>query len=142
MILKGFSDTSEITGSKEFSHAELDKPGENREFLLFRRVQGAMRYAPDFVETCKSVLNAVMDGIDAENCSIMLKDPVSGELTVRAARGKSDGKTAYYGDSSPKGKKFKPGEGIAGWVLREGQAVMTDDVKDEPRFVQVNGLGQ
>jgi len=140
MILKGFSDTSENTGSKEFSHAELDKPGENREFLLFRRVQGAMRSAPDFVETCKSVLNAVMDGIDAENCSIMLKDPVSGELTVRAARGKSDGKTAYYGDSSPKGKKFKPGEGIAGWVLREGQAVMTDDVKDEPRFVQVNGL--
>ena len=140
MNLKGFSNTSEIPGRKEFSHAEPDKPGENREFLLFRRVQGAMRYAPDFVETCKSVLNAVMDGIDAENCSIMLKDPVSGELTVRAARGKSDGKTAYYGDSSPQGKKFKPGEGIAGWVLEEGQAVMTDDVKDEPRFVQVNGL--
>jgi two-component system response regulator AtoC len=70
----------------------------------------------------------------------MLKDPVSGELTVRAARGKGDGKTVYYSDSSPNGKKFKPGEGIAGWVLKEGQAVVADDVKDEPRFVQVNGL--
>jgi len=140
MNLKGFPDISEIAERRNFSNAEADKPGENREFLLFRRVQGAMRYAPDFVETCKSVLNAVMDGIDAENCSIMLKDPVSGELTVRAARGKTDGKTAYYGDFSPKGKKFKPGEGIAGWVLKEGQALITDDVKDEPRFVHVNGL--
>ncbi len=140
MNLKGFPESSEISGSNNFSNIEADKPGENREFLLFRRVQGAMRYAPDFVETCKSVLNAVMDGIDAENCSIMLKDPISGELTVRAARGKSDGKPAYYGDSSSKGKKFKSGEGIAGWVLKEGHAVMTDDVKDEPRFVQVNGL--
>ena len=112
MNLKGFSDTSEVSGPKEFSHAEADKPGENREFLLFRRVQGAMRYAPDFVETCKSVLNAVMDGIDAENCSIMLKDPVSGELTVRAARGKSDGKTAITEILLPKGKNSNPGRGL------------------------------
>jgi two-component system response regulator AtoC len=70
----------------------------------------------------------------------MLKDPVSGELAVRAARGKKDGKTVYYGNSPAKGRRFKPGEGIAGWVLREGQAVMVDDVKDEPRFVKVDGL--
>ena len=60
MNLKGFPDISEIAERRNFSNAEADKPGENREFLLFRRVQGAMRYAPDFVETCKSVLNAVM----------------------------------------------------------------------------------
>ena len=88
MNLKGFIESSPLVGGKKYDSAELNKPDENREFVLFRRVQGAMRYAPDFVETCKSVLNAVMDGIDAENCSIMLKDPVSGELTVRAARGK------------------------------------------------------
>src|SRR5512143_2438702 len=119
MNLKGFPEVRPVVAKQGYVNIELDKPDENREFLLFRRVQGAMRYAPDFVETCKSVLNAVMDGIDAENCSIMLKDPVSGELTVRAARGKNDGKTAYYSDSTPKGKKFRPGEGIAGWVLEE-----------------------
>ncbi|MBP1719629.1 MAG: two component, sigma54 specific, transcriptional regulator, Fis family, partial [Deltaproteobacteria bacterium] len=140
MNIKGFPEPWLADEKQADPHANADRAGENREFTLFRRVQGAMSYAPDFVETCKAVLNAVMDGIDAENCSIMLKDPVSGELRVRAARGKSDGKTVYYGDSSPKGKKFKPGEGIAGWVLKEGQAVVTDDVKDEPRFVQVNGL--
>ncbi|MBP1718033.1 MAG: two component, sigma54 specific, transcriptional regulator, Fis family [Deltaproteobacteria bacterium] len=140
MNIEEHAERPEISGNKDFVGSEPEKSGENREFLLFRRVQGAMRYAPDFVETCKSVLNAVMEGIDAENCSIMLKDPISGELTVRAARGRGEGKTVYYSDSSPQGKKFRPGEGIAGWVLKEGQAVAADDVKDEPRFVQVNGL--
>ncbi|MBP1712650.1 MAG: hypothetical protein H6Q42_853, partial [Deltaproteobacteria bacterium] len=45
MNLKGFPDISEIAERRNFSNAEADKPGENREFLLFRRVQGAMRYA-------------------------------------------------------------------------------------------------
>ena len=103
MNLKSFPESWPADEKQGDPHAKPDQTGENREFTLFRRVQGAMSYAPDFVETCKAVLNAVMDGIDAENCSIMLRDPVSGELTVRAARGRTDGKTVYYGDSAPKG---------------------------------------
>src|SRR5512135_2073546 len=104
MNLKGFPEVRPVVTKQDYVNIELDKPDENREFVLFRRVQGAMRFVPDFVETCKAVLNAVMDGIDAENCSIMLKDPVSGELTVRAARGKDDGRTVYYGGTPAKGK--------------------------------------
>jgi transcriptional regulator with GAF, ATPase, and Fis domain len=111
---------------------------ESREFILFRKIQGAMRYIPDFPETCKAILDAVMDEMEAENCSIMLQDPRSGELSVLAARGRSEKRTVYYPDSSYQGGRFKPGEGIAGWVLKEGQAVLVDDVKDEPRFVTVS----
>jgi hypothetical protein len=39
-----------------------------------------MLNVPDFGETCKAILDAVIDEIDAENCSLMLKGPVSGEL--------------------------------------------------------------
>jgi transcriptional regulator with GAF, ATPase, and Fis domain len=112
----------------------------NREFILFRRVQGAMRYVPDLVETCQNILDAVIDEIDAENCSIMIKDPISGELSILASRGKNDRKSIYYPNHSATGKRVKLEEGIAGWVLREGQAVMVNDVKDEPRFVKVDGL--
>jgi transcriptional regulator with GAF, ATPase, and Fis domain len=111
--------------------------GGDREFVLFRKVQGALRYVPDFAETCKAILDAVMDEMEVENCSIMLQDPVSGELSVLAARGKAEKRTAYYPDSSYKGGRFKPGEGIAGWVLKEGQALLVNDVHDEPRFVRV-----
>jgi signal transduction protein with GAF and PtsI domain len=99
-----------------------------------------MHNVPDFGETCKSILDAVMDEMDAENCSLMLKDPISGYLTICAARGKSEKKSIYYSDPAGNGKRFKSGEGIAGWVLKEGQAVMLNDVRQEPRFVSVAGL--
>jgi two-component system response regulator AtoC len=109
-------------------------------FTLFQKVQGAMRNVPDFGETCKAILDAVMDEMDAENCSLMLIDPISGYLTICAARGKNERKSVYYSDRSGKRKGFKLGEGIAGWVLEEGQAVMLNDVKKEPHFVRVAGL--
>ena len=108
-----------------------------KEFILFRKIQGAMRYLPDFPETCKAILDAVMDEMEVENCSVMLQDPNSGELSVLAARGKSEKNSVYYSDSSYQGAQFKPGEGIAGWVLKEGQAALVNDVNAEPRFVSV-----
>ena len=115
---------------------------ENKTFMLFHRVQGAMRHVPNLVETCKGILDAVMDEIDADNCSLMLKDPHSGELSIRAARGREEEKSVYYPEHclTRNAKRFKPGEGIAGWVLKEGQAVMLNDVNKEPRFVRTSGL--
>jgi len=109
-------------------------------FTLFRKVQGAMHNVPNFGDTCKAILDAVMEEMDAENCSLMLKDPNSGDLTVCAARGKNEEKSVFYLDRSGNGRRFKSGEGIAGWVLKEGQAVMLNDVIREPRFVSVAGI--
>ena len=114
--------------------------GTGKAFNLYRRVQDAMRYVPNIGDTCKAILDAVVDEMDAENCSVMLVDPVAGDLSVCAARGKNEGKSVYYPEHSGNGKRFKLGEGIAGWVLREGQAVMLNDVKEEPRFVMRAGL--
>src|SRR4030042_4427730 len=116
----------------------LDK--KSSAYTLFQKVQGAMHHVPNFGETCRAILDAVIDEMDAENCSLMLKDPISGYLTICAARGKSEKKSIYYSDPSGNGKRFKSGEGIAGWVLKEGQAVMLNDVNKEPRFVSVAGL--
>jgi len=85
-------------------------------------------------------LDAVMDEMDAEKCSIMLRDPISGELSLLASRGKMDGQGIYDPGPSTKGKRLKLEEGIAGWVLKKGQAVLVNDVKNEPRFVNVDGL--
>jgi two-component system response regulator AtoC len=121
---------------------DLPRPPDrkSRDYLLFQKVQGAMHHVPDFGETCKAILDAVIEEMDAENCSLMLKDPVSGYLAVFAARGKNDKKSIYYPGPSGNGRKFKPGVGIAGWVLKEGRAVMLNDAGNEPRFVNVDGL--
>ena len=109
----------------------------NKAFMLFQKIQGAMRYIPNFGETCRAILDAVMDEMDAENCSLMLKDPVSGDLSVCAARGRSEKRSVFYSNQSGNGSRFKSGEGIAGWVLKEGQAVMVTDAGEEPRFVKM-----
>jgi transcriptional regulator with GAF, ATPase, and Fis domain len=109
-------------------------------FNLFLKVQGAMHHVPNFVETCKEILDAVMDEIDAENCSVMLKDPVSGELSILASRGRNDRENGYSLDPSTEANRQKLKDGIAGWVLKEGQAVLINDVKEEPRFIKADGL--
>ncbi len=114
----------------------------NRAFGLFQKVQGAMRHVPDFGETCKAILDVVIEEIDAENCSLMLKDPVSGCLVVRSARGKGEKKSVFYPDQSKNGERFKSGEGIAGKVFKEGQAVLLNDVKKEPHFVKADGSSE
>ena len=116
----------------------LDK--KSKAFVLFQKVQGAMRNVPDFGDTCKAILDAVMDEMDAENCSLMLKDPISGDLAICAARGRNEEKSVFYPNRSGNGKRFKSGEGIAGWVLKEGHAVLLNDVIKEPRFISVAGL--
>ena len=109
-------------------------------FNLFLRVQGAMHHVPNFVETCKEILDAVMDEIDAENCSVMLRDTVSGELSILASRGKNDGENGYSPDPSTEANRQKLKDGIAGWVLQEGQAILINDAKEEPRFIRADGL--
>jgi len=134
--------TNKVGKQRGLSSATDSQPvhEDNRIFFLFQQVQQALQHVPDFAETCNSILDATMDGIDAENCSLMLMDLNSGTLSIRAARGREDTRSTYYLDHAANGMKFRPGEGIAGWVLKEGRAVMLDDVKEEPRFVKADGV--
>lgn len=50
---------------------------DTKAFIFFQKIQGAMRNLPDFIETCKAILGVVIEEIDAENCSLMLKDAFS-----------------------------------------------------------------
>lgn len=127
----------------DFSFFEDKRSGSTKPdwgFKLFQKIQGAMLQAPDFSETCKAILDAVIDEMDADNCSLMLKDPISGDLMVRAARGRNERESIFYPDRSTNGLRFKSGEGIAGWVLEAGQAIMVNDVEKEPRFIRMDRL--
>jgi transcriptional regulator with GAF, ATPase, and Fis domain len=56
------------------------------------------------------------------------------------ARGKKDNQTTHYSGSLGKGGRFKPGEGIAGWVFKEGFSLIVGDTDVEPRFIKGIGL--
>ena len=113
-------------------------PGEEN-LSLIQRVNGALQLIPDFPETCKSILEAVIEEMDADNCSLMLRDPASNLLVLRAARGREDRRSSYYSLEFSPGKRFEVGEGVAGWVIEQGEPLMLDDVAQEPRFVDIEG---
>ena len=110
---------------------------ENQSFI--QRINGALRLIPDFPETCKSILDAVIEEMEADNCSLMLKDPASNLLILRAARGRENPRSNYYSPEFSPGKRFEVGEGVAGWVVQRGEPLMLDDVSQEPRFVDIEG---
>ena len=140
MKTKSFSINSQQEGYGSSSKVYPLCQKKEKVFNLFLKAHEAMHHVPNFVETCKAILDAVIDEMDAENCSVMLKDPKSGELSILASRGKNDGQRVYSPDPSAEANRSKLKGGIAGWVLKEGQAVMVDDVHEEPRFIKVDGL--
>lgn len=89
-------------------------PINNKGFILFRKVQGAMRLLPDFPETCKAILDAVIDEMDGENCSFMLRDRVTGELFTQVARGKNEGESVYYSNHSGDARRLDRGRVLQG----------------------------
>ncbi|HUX39120.1 MAG TPA: sigma 54-interacting transcriptional regulator [Rectinemataceae bacterium] len=64
--------------------------------------------------------------VQAEASSLMLHDPASGKLRFEIA----------LGPKGPEVKKFmlNPGEGIAGWVVQHGQALIANDVESDSRY--------
>jgi len=81
--------------------------------------------AKDLDETLKQVMNKIGDIFVPLNWSLMLKDNQTGELYFKLVTGKSAEKL--------RGKKLPKGKGLANWILENGQAVIVEDVKKDPR---------
>ena len=78
----------------------------------------------------QGILNIVMEQISGllkpKNWSLLLLDENTGELSFDIAVGE--------GSEKIKDLKLKLGEGIAGWVAKEGMALLVPDVSKDPRF--------
>jgi K+-sensing histidine kinase KdpD len=80
-------------------------------------------------ELLDGVLARAMRAIDAEAASILLSDHQTSELRFRVARGE--------GADAVKQVRVPAGEGICGWVAREGRPQIINRVEADPRYSQV-----
>ena len=62
----------------------------------------------------------------SEASSILLVDPITDELSFRTSSGP--------GSDQLKAVTLKPGQGIAGWVLKERRPALVNDVQKDSRF--------
>jgi len=76
------------------------------------------------------VLRELLDGLDRllqpTHWSLLLRDPMTGELVFTLVRGDAEGQLLQ--------RRLAPGEGIAGWVVTHDEALLIPDVAQDPRF--------
>ncbi|HEV2238595.1 MAG TPA: ATP-binding protein [Ktedonobacterales bacterium] len=69
--------------------------------------------------------------LEVTSCSVALQDPATGDLVTWSA--------LNAGPDGPRHTRFRPGEGVAGWVALHMRPLIIDDTATEPRFKQLGG---
>ncbi|MDO9069192.1 MAG: GAF domain-containing protein, partial [Deltaproteobacteria bacterium] len=86
--------------------------------------------ATDENEVMELSIKIINDIIPADAVSLMLIDPATGDLLIKAARGLSD--------ETKKQTRLKAGQGLAGWVTDNMEAVLTADLGNDSRFASIS----
>ncbi|MCB9102271.1 MAG: response regulator [Anaerolineales bacterium] len=100
----------------------------NRNLALLNLVGQELTASLDLQKITTTLLQAVTETIGAEGSSVWLKaDPPKEGLICQAAyhRSQSNISTKLH---------LRPGQGIAGWVTRQGESVTITRAADDPRF--------
>jgi diguanylate cyclase (GGDEF)-like protein len=96
------------------------------ELTVFNEIGKTLTSTIDIREVLKIIMQKVSELLRPENWSLLLLDDRTGELYVEVAVGQ--------GADRIRDLRVKAGEGIAGWVAREGEPLLVADVRSDPRF--------
>jgi len=97
-----------------------------QQLKTFSEIGKALTSSLDLKEILNVVMEQISELLKPKNWSLLLLDEEKGELRFEIAVGD--------GAQKIKGLKLKPGEGIAGWVAKEGKPLLVSDVGNDPRF--------
>ncbi len=96
-----------------------------RELDVLFEIAQVSASAMELDDLLRGVLARTMRAVDAEAASILLADDVTGDLHFHAAVG---------GEPDAVRKlRIKAGQGICGWVAKNGEPQVVNDVDDDPR---------
>jgi GAF domain-containing protein len=92
-------------------------------------ITGLLNSTLDLEELLQRIMSSAAELLDAETSSLLLVDEETGDLNVNTATGES-GKQITR-------RQVPAHQGIAGWVVDNGEAAVVDSPKDDPRFYAV-----
>lgn len=137
---KLFTQTQELVNKREAAvterTAQLNQEKQNTDTLL--RILTEVSSSLDLDRTLNRTLSLLNDTLGAEQGTILLVNPEDNLLHYRAGYG-------YLSDrTSPSARAFtlKIGEGLAGWVVKNRDAVLVDDLYQDSRWVRSDASGQ
>ncbi|MBX7057101.1 MAG: sensor domain-containing diguanylate cyclase [Leptospirales bacterium] len=107
--------------------SELEKlRRENQRLHRALELNALLSSSLDLGVVLDSLMGLARDLLEAEASSLMLLDEASQELYFHTVKGEKS--------EAIKTIRLKLGEGIAGWVAREGKPVLVADAASDPRF--------
>lgn len=116
--------------------AQLQREQQSTEILL--RVLTEASASLDLDRTLNRTLSLLNEAIGAEQGTILLVNAEDNLLHYRAGYG-------YLSDRSNPGRRgftLKIGEGLAGWIVKNREAVLVNDLHQDPRWVRSTVAGQ
>ena len=133
---------AELEKSVQERTAELQKAlkelAEERDRVeTLYRITGELVTTLDVDKVLNDALRMLNEATGAPQGAIMLLDPASNRLIYRAALGRKK--------PLPRGGKltpFKPGYGLAGWVVQHRQPVIVADTSKDERWVPLHSEGE
>jgi diguanylate cyclase (GGDEF)-like protein len=101
---------------------------QNQELHIFHDVAKALTSSLDLDSILKTIMEKMAEYFQPDTWSLLMVDEQKDELYFAIA----------VGDASEalKNERLKVGEGIAGWVAKHGEAVISNDVDHDPRFAK------
>lgn len=97
-----------------------------KQLSTFSELGKAITSTLDIKEILNIVMEKISDLLQPKNWSLLLVDEEKNELYFEIVVGE--------GSDKVKDIRLKLGEGIAGWVAREGESLLVPDVNKDPRF--------
>jgi GAF domain-containing protein len=76
------------------------------------------------------IVDRAVELMGASSGSVIRVDPATGMLFIEAERG--------LGQTVKRAIRLRLGEGVTGWVAREGTPLLVPDVREDPRYVEAN----
>jgi len=97
------------------------------------RIEKLLESMSDFNTLLEAIIRECSAALDSESSSLALYDERTDELYFYVARGEEEERGF---ENRLKSIRLKMGEGIIGWCAENKQAVIIDNVYDDPRFDQ------
>jgi diguanylate cyclase (GGDEF)-like protein len=115
-------------GARMDPHEEVAELKRQVERLsLFHEVGKTLASTLDLQKILQTIMEKISDFLQPDTWSLLMLDEATQELYFEIAIG--------AGANKLKDVRLKVGEGIAGWVAAEGEPVLVEDVRKDPRFV-------
>ncbi len=119
--LKGF-----LQDVSEKSRDELEK--KIIEFACINQLAKDVSSTLKLEECLRILADRIADLLSVERISLMLLDPGTRELVIKMSKG--------LDESIAKQVRIKLGEGVAGWIAKEGKPLLLTDIDKDHRFMK------